>query len=187
MWEFRPSSRISYRAKSGKSTFFSFSVFVLHYNRGSKSRVQNRKFRFRFSYSTRTDLRSIHTVGRNTKYKIEKHRNPPGPFARSASPPVTQTFPRFVWTFRYHYFDQFYVRVNRRSSRSSHYEATWYHSLDIWYRKLYQSDEARYLYTRLLNWQATLSEIARRSISAISAIFLRHINFGAWETMMDRL
>ena len=39
--------------------FFSFSVFVLHYNRGSKSRVQNWKFRFRFSYSTRTDLMGV--------------------------------------------------------------------------------------------------------------------------------
>ena len=29
-------------------------------------------------YSTRKGLRSIHTVGRNTKYKIEKHCNPPG-------------------------------------------------------------------------------------------------------------
>ena len=29
--------------------FFSFSVFVLHYNRGSKSRVQNRKQEISFS------------------------------------------------------------------------------------------------------------------------------------------
>ena len=61
------------KTKFGENFVF-FTLFCTWQNRNRK----NSCFVICNLYSTRKGLRSIHTVGRNTKYKIEKHCNPPG-------------------------------------------------------------------------------------------------------------
>ena len=63
--------------------------------RGFEVRARGSRFEVRGS-STRFEVRG-------SRFEVR------GPFARSASPLITKTIPRFVCTFRYHYFDQFCV------------------------------------------------------------------------------
>ena len=72
--------------------FFFINIFFMNifsHNFFSSRQPQNKNFptyiltatycAYYSAYVTLAVLRSIHTVGRNTKYKIEKHPDPPGP------------------------------------------------------------------------------------------------------------